>query len=318
MSTLFHRCIIHACCAPTQMQPPFWLASSFPAIPAITALSKTAWNFYGNVQSIGSTLISALALLEPCACPSGNLKAHGTENATTEKPIFQSAATLNEKTGAAQKGNRGNLPCRNSEQAALAGRLELGGTFAVFLGCDALRKGYRATIYTYNLGVFDPTWFAGAGVDIADRLSRQREFKTEYRLQQATMGYLEFLQLGGKLRFLDLSRGLIHGMLRRKLPIITGLSSTYLYRTLCEYGPDDTPDDVRGVPAGHFVVIGGYDLERHKVLVMDPYQKNPYGQSHEYWIGIDRVIGAIHLGIVTHDANLLIIHPRHSPRQALP
>ena len=117
------------------------------------------------------------------------------------------------------------------EVIARAGRLELGGTFAVFLGCDALRKGYRATFYTYNLGVFDPTWFAGAGVDIADRLSRQREFKTEYRLQQATMGYLEFLQLGGKLRFLDLSRGLIHGMLRRKLPIITGLSSTYLYRT---------------------------------------------------------------------------------------
>src|SRR2546426_2508403 len=38
-------------------------------------------------------------------------------------------------------------------------RLERGGTFAVFLGCDALRKGYCATIYTYNVTVFDPTWF---------------------------------------------------------------------------------------------------------------------------------------------------------------
>src|SRR5438874_82838 len=38
-------------------------------------------------------------------------------------------------------------------------RLQHGGTFAVFLGCDALRKGYRARIYTYNLTVFDPTWF---------------------------------------------------------------------------------------------------------------------------------------------------------------
>src|SRR3569832_2494068 len=121
MNTLFHRCIIHACCAPTQMQPPFWLASSFPAIPAITALSKTAWNFYGNVQSIGSTLISALALLEPCACPSGNLKAHGTEKATTEKPIFQSAATLNEKSGAARGGGRGGRPGRGAGRAARAG-----------------------------------------------------------------------------------------------------------------------------------------------------------------------------------------------------
>src|SRR5215213_5938346 len=43
---------------------------------------------------------------------------------------------------------------------ARAHRLEHGGTFAVFLGCDALRRGYRAAIYTYNVTVFDPTWFA--------------------------------------------------------------------------------------------------------------------------------------------------------------
>jgi hypothetical protein len=197
------------------------------------------------------------------------------------------------------------------------GRLELGGTFAVFLACDALRKGYRATIYTYNLNVFDPTWFVRSGVDIYERLQQQREFKPDYRLQQATKGYLEFLRLGGRLRLKDLSRGLIHGMLRRKQPILTGLSSTYLYRVPREYGPNDKPDDVRGLPAGHFVVVAGYDLERGKVLVMDPYQQNPYSQSHEYWIGIDRVLGAILLGIVTHDANLLVIQPRHtSPKSS--
>ena len=44
--------------------------------------------------------------------------------------------------------------------------LEHGGTFAVYLACDALRKSYSATIDTYNLLVFDPTWFE-EGVDIA-------------------------------------------------------------------------------------------------------------------------------------------------------
>jgi hypothetical protein len=201
---------------------------------------------------------------------------------------------------------------------ARASRSELGGTFAVFLACDALRQGYNATIYTYNLNVFDPSWFSGIGVDLADRLLRQHEVKSDPRLQQVTAGYVEFLQLGGRLRLLDLSRGLIHGLLRRRQPILTGLSSTYLYRIPREYGPNDTPDDVRGLPAGHFVVIAGYDINRRKVLVMDPYEQNPYGQSHQYWIGIDRVIAAILLGIVTHDANLLIVHPRHNPRQALP
>src|SRR5436309_2967481 len=59
---------------------------------------------------------------------------------------------------------------------ARARRLEHGGTLAVFLGCDALRKGYRATLYTYNITVFDPSWFNG-DADIAERLERQRRVK---------------------------------------------------------------------------------------------------------------------------------------------
>lgn len=194
-----------------------------------------------------------------------------------------------------------------------------GGTFAVFLACDALRKGYSATIYTYNLMVFDPTWFGHDDVNIAERLRRQRELKMDHRLQQVTPGYLEFLELGGRLRFMDLSPTLIHRILRRRFPIITGLSSTYLYHAPREYGEDAIKDDIRGMPSGHFVVIAGYNAARRRVLVVDPYQPHPYGTSHEYWISIDRAVGAVLLGIVTHDANLLIIHPpprRQPPKSA--
>lgn len=187
-------------------------------------------------------------------------------------------------------------------------KMEQGGTFAVFLACDALRKGYRATIYTYNLTVFDPTWFR-PGVDIAERLRAQRKLKPDPRVQQVTEGYLEFLRLGGRLRLADLSRRLIRGLLRRNLPILTGLSSTFLYRMAREFGPCDESDDVRGTPSGHFVVMAGYDRKERTVLVADPYQPHPFGLSLEYWINIDRIIGAVLLGIVTHDANLLIIHP---------
>jgi hypothetical protein len=188
-------------------------------------------------------------------------------------------------------------------------RMEQGGTYAVYLACDALRKGYCATIYTYNLLVFDPTWFNRGDVNIAERLQRQREIKMDYRLQQVTPGYVEFLSLGGRLRFVDLSPTLIHRMLRRRFPIITGLSSTYLYHAAREYGPADVRDDVRGLPSGHFVIIAGYEATRRRVLVVDPYQPHPYGETHEYWISIDRAVGAVLLGIVTHDANLLIVHP---------
>ena len=197
-------------------------------------------------------------------------------------------------------------------------KLEHGGTFAIFLACDALRQGYRATIYTYNLTVFDPTWFV-PGVDIAERLQRQQAVKkNDAKLQHVTEGYLEFLRLGGRLRLTDLSRPLIRGLLRHNLPIITGLSSTYLYRAAREFGPDDTPDDIRGLPAGHFVVLAGYDREKRSVLVADPYWRHPYSPSHEYWVNIDRLIGAVLLGIVTHDANLLVVHPPRTAPEGMP
>jgi len=209
----------------------------------------------------------------------------------------------------------GDVPL--AEVIARTRKLEHGGTFAIFLACDALRQGYQATLYTYNLTVFDPTWFV-PGVDIAERLQRQREVKIhDARLQHVTEGYLEFLRLGGRLRLADLSRPLIRGLLRRNLPIITGLSSTYLYRAAREYGPNDVSDDIRGLPAGHFVVIAGYDRKKRSVLVADPYGLHPYSPSHEYWVSIDRVIGAVLLGIVTHDANLLVIYPpRSAPKEA--
>lgn len=194
-------------------------------------------------------------------------------------------------------------------------RMEHGGTFAVFLACDALRRGYRATIYTYNLLVFDPTWFRKPPAYLAERLRYQRSIKNDRRLQHVTPGYLDFLALGGRLRFHDLTPRFIHRILRLGLPILTGLSSTYLYRHAREHGPRDLPDDVRGTPAGHFVLIAGYDPRRRRVLILDPYQPHPYGPTHAYWIGVGRVIGSILLGVLTHDANLLVIYPSPPRRQ---
>lgn len=186
--------------------------------------------------------------------------------------------------------------------------LEDGGTLAVFLANAALRRGYRAVMYTYNLEVFDPSWFT-PGMDLSDRLRRQAEIKHNPRLQHATEGYLEFLELGGQLRFSDLNRGLLRGILRRRLPILTGLSATYLYRSARVYGPDDDFDDLRGEPDGHFVVLAGYHSNDRSVLIADPYVPNPVGEGHFYAVNIDRVICSIMLGVLTHDANLLVIQP---------
>ena len=52
--------------------------------------------------------------------------------------------------------------------------LKSGGTLAVLLANHALKRGYKATIFTYNLHVFDPTWFAEKE-SLAEKLKAQAE-----------------------------------------------------------------------------------------------------------------------------------------------
>lgn len=186
-------------------------------------------------------------------------------------------------------------------------KLEGGGTLAVFLACHALRRGYSATICTYNLHVFDPTWFANGQVDLAEKLRQQAMVKKDPILRHKIRGYLEFLGLGGKIVFEDLTPRTIREPLKKGRPIITGLSATYLFREPREIGATNVPDDIRGTPVGHFVVLCGYDSEEREVLVADPMDPNPFSETQFYAEAIDRVLCSILLGIVTHDANLLMI-----------
>lgn len=188
-------------------------------------------------------------------------------------------------------------------------RLETGGTLAVCLACHALRRGYNATIFTYNLQVFDPTWFRKKNTDFRQKLVSQMEAKAIPKLHIATKAYMEFFDRGGTIRFEDLRPGLIRRYLKRGQPILTGLSATYLYECEREYGPKCDYDDIRGEPTGHFVVLFGYNKLAREVLIADPQFPNPRGSPQKYTEKIDRVISSILLGILTYDANLLIIEP---------
>lgn len=186
--------------------------------------------------------------------------------------------------------------------------IQSGGTLAVLLACHALKKGYQAKIYTYNLQVFDPSWFDGR-TDIPAKLAEQARFKKEKRFRIVWKAYREFLELGGTLAFEDLSTQLIRKYMEKNIPILTGLSATYLYREKREYGRESREDDIRGTPAGHFVVLCGYDRETKNVLIADPMQENPFSKDHFYTINIGHVLNAVLLGVVTHDANMLILTP---------
>jgi len=79
--------------------------------------------------------------------------------------------------------------------------------------------------------VFDPTWFAPGAPAIEERLTTQMKVKRNPKVRTASKAYLDFLRLGGRICFEDLTSSLIRGLLKRSIPILTGLSATFLYRT---------------------------------------------------------------------------------------
>ncbi|MCK6370525.1 MAG: hypothetical protein L6Q83_04205, partial [Gammaproteobacteria bacterium] len=186
---------------------------------------------------------------------------------------------------------------------------ESGGTLDVFLANHALSRGYRATLFTYNLYLFDPTWVHMPAGDLIARLRAQAEAKDDAKLRAATAGYVRFLDLGGRLRFEDLRPTLFRRYLGRGVPIMTGLSATYLYQARREVPETCRADDIRGLPTGHFVVLCGYQRGTRLVDVADPYVWNPLGGQHYYSVDLNRLIGAVLLGSLTYDANLLVIEP---------
>lgn len=187
--------------------------------------------------------------------------------------------------------------------------LDTRGTLAVFLGQHALSRGYRATLFTYNLEVFDPTWFRPGAGDLADKLLSQAAVKADPRVRSATAAYLRFLEMGGELRHEDLSPELIHQLLKRG-PVLTGLSATYLYACAREVDDGTTLyyDDLVGEATGHFVVLYGYHAESRGILVADPLRGNPLsGEGQHYVVPVQRLIGAILLGVITYDGNMLLL-----------
>ncbi len=203
-------------------------------------------------------------------------------------------------------GDSIGLPEVISETLQLTG----GGTLSVWLACHALQRGYQTTIFPYNLQIFDPTWSGFPPETIAQRLKRQLDWKGEIPgFRRVTNAYLDYIRLGGELKFEVMTAALIRRYLKKSIPILTGLSATYLYGTAREADVDGQCvfDDVRGESVGHFVVLAGYNRENRTVLVADPFVPNPVAPSRFYPVNIYRLICAIMLGILTYDGDMLII-----------
>lgn len=184
-----------------------------------------------------------------------------------------------------------------------------GGTLGVLLGNHALQRGFAVRMYTYNLRVFDPTWFPAPPEQLAAKLRASLPRRRKPKQRQAIQACIRFCELGGEVRMEVLNGALIRRYLKRNCPILTGLSSTFLYRDSRAHPETNEDDDLGGEAEGHFVLLSGYDREAHTVQILDPYARNPIADSRRYNVAMNELINAILLGVLTYDANLLILHP---------
>lgn len=197
-------------------------------------------------------------------------------------------------------------------------RVKTGGTIAPLLGKHALLRGYRVKMYTYNLEIFDPSWFQrgnqkGARDLLLHKLEVQKRFKKGRRFTEASEAFSDYLELGGDVFYHELSVDLLKKYFNQKVPLLTGLSATYLYHSQREREAakgEMVYDDIHGEPCGHFVVLTGYDESRRHVVVADPHRGNPISHNNYYKVSSVRLINAILLGVLTYDGNLLIVEKK--------
>lgn len=195
-------------------------------------------------------------------------------------------------------------------------KLPGGGTLAVHLAVHALSRGYEAATWMCNVRHMDPTWFQQP-TDVIAKLRARAKAKgllTDPRLGPALESATEYIELGGRLVWGDLTPDLIGNTLADGTPLLTGTNGTYLYQ--CSRETDEGPDDVRGEAFGHFVVLCGYRSEDQSVSIADPLLDNPAHGTKYYRVSVHRLLGAIFLGVGSDDGNLLRIRPKGFERAA--
>jgi hypothetical protein len=191
-----------------------------------------------------------------------------------------------------------------------------GGTLCPLLGKHALDQGFDATIFVNQLDLFDPTWFKKSYASretLLIKLKSQDKFKQGKHFVAHSKAYQEFIELGGDIRFKTIDGQIFKEYFHKNIPILTGLNSTYLYRSSRELYTQSGEaffDDLQGVASGHFVVLCGYHEKRRHVIVADPYRENPLSKNNYYKVSLARLINAIMLGAQTYDASLLVITPK--------
>lgn len=117
------------------------------------------------------------------------------------------------------------------------------------LGSLVLGAGLPVTLFTYSQKIFRPEWFNFSKQKIFAKL-RKRE--KNLLIDRARRSILDFLKLGGKLKFEVLNAERLKYYIKNKKPVLLAASSSIIHH--------------RFMLSGHFVVLIGYDKKFFIIL----------------------------------------------------
>jgi len=190
-----------------------------------------------------------------------------------------------------------------------------GGTIAANLGIDALNRGFKAHLHCFDLRIFDPSWFELNRLELASKVRQTLPYQTG-KLQACIQAHLEFLELGGTIGFGDLNPSLLGGYIKRQIPVIAGVSASWLYRSPREREEHGSvvEDDIAGRASGHFVVVTGYRSDSAIFTLSDPWPQRRFeSQNLSYEVSTWCLYSSILLGVESFDGNLLVIENQRPP-----
>jgi hypothetical protein len=184
------------------------------------------------------------------------------------------------------------------------------GTSPGHLGAYFVQKGYKTTVYIFDVELFDLSWESSSGIEIIKLLKRRQEYipanswlaKYHHILVD---GWELFVKAGGSFAQPPLSKQLIIDLLT-KSPILVMVNSTYLnHQSKQQYNKNEDKfedDAIKGRSLTHGVTCAGYKDDKFLIVDPDP----PAGIEQHRWIESDHLIASI-MAAQTESDNLLMV-----------
>ncbi len=184
------------------------------------------------------------------------------------------------------------------------------GTSPGHLATYFVQKGYKTTVYIFDVELFDLSWEMTSGSEIIELLKQRQKYipanswlaKYHHILVD---GWELFVKAGGSFAQPPLTAQLIKDLLI-KSPILVMVNSTYLnHQSKQQYDKkkDKFEDDaIKGRSLTHGVTCTGYKDGRFLIVDPDP----PEGREQHRWIQSDHLIASI-MAAQTESDNLLMV-----------